>query len=156
MTSNPPCITVLVCDDDARIRDALGEVIAAQPDLALVAFAVDRDEAVDLAERHAPAVAIIDVRMPGGGAHAVRGILRRSPQTRILAFSAYNDLAAIEEMDRAGAGAYLVKGARVREILAAIRGLAPNDDANGHGRLSRADQATSTSAVDPGDNPGNT
>lgn len=123
MNPTPPTATVLVCDDDARIRDALSLVIAAQPDLTLAALAEDGDEAVRLAERHPPTVAIIDVRVPGGGANAAREIHRLSPETGILAYSAYQDPGAIAEMNQAGATEYLVKGAPLRELLAAIRRL---------------------------------
>jgi DNA-binding NarL/FixJ family response regulator len=120
----PSAATVLICDDDARIREALRLVIDAQPDLTLAALARDRDEAVRLAERRPPAVAIIDVRMPGGGARTAREIRRLSPDTGILAYSAYEDAGAIAEMNQAGATEYLVKGAPLRELLAAIRRLA--------------------------------
>ena len=120
----PPPITVLVCDDDVRICDALREVIGSQPDLAAVGVTQDAGEAAALAKRYRPTVAIVDVRMPGGGPQAVRGLREQSPETRILAFSAHNDNGAIEEMRTAGAHRYLVKGAPVREILAAIRELA--------------------------------
>lgn len=122
-------ITVLVCDDDARICDALREVVGSQPDLAAVAVAQDGAEVAGLAERLRPTVAIVDVRMPGGGAQAVRAVRERSPGTRILAFSAHNDNGAVQEMLGAGAHRYLVKGAPLREIIAAIRELAASEAA---------------------------
>ena len=115
---------MLVCDDDVRICDALREVIGARPDLDAVAVTQDAGEAAALAKRYQPTVAIVDVRMPGGGAEAVRGLREQSPGTRVLAFSAHDDNGAIEEMRLAGAHRYLVKGAPVREIIAAIRELA--------------------------------
>jgi DNA-binding NarL/FixJ family response regulator len=78
-------------------------------------------EAVALAEQHVPAVAVLDVRMSGGGVTAACEILRRSPSTRILAFSAYQDAAAMQEMADAGAIEYLVKGIPNVEIVAAVR-----------------------------------
>lgn len=120
-----PPVGVLISDDDPMIREALREVIDAEPDLAVVAVARDVDEAIALAERHAPAVAVLDVRMPGGGGgRAARGIRERSPGTRILAFSAYAGARAVGEMRRAGVTEYLVKGAPNAEIVATIRRLA--------------------------------
>jgi len=126
-----PRTTVLICDDDARICDALCEVVDSQPDLTAVAVANDAATAAVLARQHLPAVAIVDVRMPGGGAKAVRGLREKSPGTRILAFSAHNDNGAIEEMRDAGADRYLVKGASVRQIVSAIRELAGSGDGPG-------------------------
>jgi DNA-binding NarL/FixJ family response regulator len=117
-------LTVLISDDDPMIREVLREVLDAEPDLAVVAVGSDAEEAIALAERHAPAIAILDVRMPaGGGARAAREILRRSPGTRILAFSAYDEVAAVEEMRSAGVTEYVVKGVPNAEIVTAVRRL---------------------------------
>lgn len=121
-------LSVLVCDDEPMIRDALREMFQAEPDLEVVAVAGDADEAIALAETHLPVVAVLDVRMPGGGgARATREIRVRSPRTRILAFSAYGDATAISDMLHVGAGEYLVKGAPNTEILAAVRRLGSVD-----------------------------
>jgi DNA-binding NarL/FixJ family response regulator len=116
-----PTLTVLIADDDVRIREALRDVLDAQPDLTVVALAADSEQAVALATRQHPDVAIIDVRMPGGGAAIAREVHDRSPDTRILAFSAHHDNGAIREMEQAGALEYVVKGAPIREIVSAVR-----------------------------------
>jgi EAL domain-containing protein (putative c-di-GMP-specific phosphodiesterase class I) len=75
-----------------------------------------------MAARERPDVAILDVKMPGGGGpHAARGILAESPQTRIVALSAYGDRASILEMLSAGAAAYLVKGSMPDEVTQTIQ-----------------------------------
>jgi DNA-binding NarL/FixJ family response regulator len=113
---------VLISDDDEMIRDALREVLEAEPDIEVVGTAGDADEAIELAGEHAPAVVVLDVRMPGGGGpRAAREILRRRPGTRILAFSAYDDSGTVAEMMRAGSVEYLLKGASNTEIVAAVR-----------------------------------
>lgn len=120
----PALVTVLVCDDDTMIREALRDVLDIQPDLAVVALADGPDQAVDLAARHRPRVAVLDVRMAGGGGpRAAREIRACSPTTRIMAFSAHGDPAAIAEMRSAGVTEYLIKGATNREIVAAVRRL---------------------------------
>lgn len=73
-------LRVLVCDDDGMIREALSEVLCEEPDFDVVGVAADTDEAIALAALHRPAVAVVDVRMPGGGgARVAREIMRRSP-----------------------------------------------------------------------------
>ena len=115
-------LRVLVADDDPMLRMALSEVIEAEVDLHVIAAAADAEEAADLAERHSPDVAVIDVRMPrGGGSHATREIRTRSPRTQVLAFSAYDDSGAAEELKRLGAREFLVKGITNAEIIAAVR-----------------------------------
>src|SRR2546425_7360254 len=74
-----------------------------------------------MAETTHPDLAIVDVKMPGGGGtHAAREIRRRSPQTHVVAFSAHEDRGVVLEMIRAGAVGYLLKGASGDEILSAV------------------------------------
>lgn len=115
-------LRVVISDDDPMIRDALREVLDAEPDLEVVAVARDAEEAVVLTERHAPAVVVLDVRMPGGGGgRAAREISLRSPGTGILALSAFSDPAAVGEFRLAGVAEHLVKGVPNSDIVAAVR-----------------------------------
>lgn len=117
-------LRLLICDDDLMIRDALCDVVGAEPDLEVVAVATDTDEAITLAEHHRPAVVVLDIRMPGGGGNrAAREIRHRSPGTQILAFSAYDDTDAVTQMRLVGVTEYLIKGATNVEILSTIRRL---------------------------------
>jgi HEXXH motif-containing protein len=113
-------VRVLVAEDDAAVRDSLTELIDIQPDLHLVGAVEDAWSAVETAARESPDVAIVDVRMPGGGAWATREIRRLSPRTQVIAFSGNSDLTTVDQMHEAGAGGYLVKGSPLASILAAI------------------------------------
>jgi DNA-binding NarL/FixJ family response regulator len=122
--TTPSPLRVLISDDDPMIRDALREVLEAEPDFEVVAVAGDADEAIALTRAHGPAVAVLDVRMPGGGGpRAAREIRELSPATRIVAFSAYGDSVALEEMRRLGVTEYLQKGVPNTEIVATVRRL---------------------------------
>ena len=61
--------------------------------------------------------------MPGGGAHITRTLREVPPNTRVLAFSAYDDPATAETMRQAGAAIYLLKSTSVPALVAAIRQL---------------------------------
>lgn len=118
-------VRVLVADDEPDLRDALTDLLAQEPSLALVGSAADADEAVSLAEREQPDVALVDVNMPaGGGPRAAREIVRTSPRTRVIALSAFEDRATVLEMLRAGAVGYLVKGMGGEEIVDSIHRVA--------------------------------
>lgn len=118
-------IRVLIAEDEPGVRRALAELITGEASLELVATAGHAHQAVELAQAHSPDVALIDVKMPGGGGQrAARGIRSFSPQTRVLALSAYNDRGSVLEMLRAGAVGYLVKGSSARQIVEAIRATA--------------------------------
>ena len=113
-------IRVLIADDEPTLRDALADLITSEGSLRLVGAAGDAEEAISLAEAIRPDVAIVDVKMPGGGARAARGILGASPATRVIALSAHEDRETVLEMLRAGAVGYLVKGTAPDEIVRSI------------------------------------
>ncbi|MGO8686027.1 MAG: EAL domain-containing protein [Candidatus Dormibacteria bacterium] len=113
---------VMIADDDLNIRDALRELLESEAGIEVVAVARDAAEAVEAAAQLHPDVAILDVKMPGGGGpRAARDILAESPGTRIVALSAYGDRASILEMLSAGASAYLVKGSMPDEVTQTIQ-----------------------------------
>jgi PAS domain S-box-containing protein len=117
----PAPIRVLLADDQQPLRQAICDLVDSDAGMSVVGAAADADGAIAIARDTTPDVALLDVKMPGGGAAAAVGIVAVSPQTRILALSAYSDRGSVLEMLRNGAVGYLVKGTAPREILEAIR-----------------------------------
>ena len=121
-------IRVLVADDEPVVLAALAELVEAEDTLELVGMAKDAQEAIDLALREHPDVALLDVKMPaGGGPRAAREIKIGSHQTRVVALSAYEDRTSVLEMLRAGAVGYLVKGTRAAEIVKMVQNVTRGD-----------------------------
>jgi signal transduction histidine kinase len=115
-------IRVLVADDEAAVRDALADLISSDASMEVVGTAEDADEAIEIARTQKPDVVLIDVKMPGGGGpRATREIRRESPQTHVVALSAYEDRRTVLEMLREGVAGYIVKGASSDDILYTIR-----------------------------------
>lgn len=115
-------IRVLIAEDEGAVRDALADLVSSDATMDVVGTAKDADEAIDIARREHPDVALIDVKMPaGGGPRAAREIRRESPQTHVVALSAYEDRRTVLEMLRAGVVGYIVKGTSAEEILYTIR-----------------------------------
>lgn len=105
-------IRVVVADDDDLLRETIVELLEDDQRFQVVGAAADANTALELALRNAPAVALVDVKMPGGGGQHVASELRdAAPGTRVVALSSYDDRLAIVDMFRAGAVSYLVKGA---------------------------------------------
>ncbi|HLF70438.1 MAG TPA: response regulator, partial [Actinomycetota bacterium] len=114
-------ISVLIAEDDTTVREALADLIDAEESLQLIGSAKDASEAIDLARKYRPDVALVDVKMPGGGgSRAAREIIISCPSTRVIALSAYDDRMTIVELLRAGASGYLVKGEST-DVLETIR-----------------------------------
>ena len=98
---------VLVADDDADIRGLLGAFVSSDPSFKLVGVAADADEAIALAREHKPDA-------------VVRELQAFSPDTSVVALSAYDERNIVIEMLQAGAMSYLVKGATREQILHAL------------------------------------
>ena len=109
---------VLVADDDADIRGLLAAFVSSDSSFKFVGVAADADEAIAIASEHKPDAALLDVSMPGGGGlRVVRELQAFSPDTSVVALSAYDERNIVIEMLQAGAMSYLVKGATREQIL---------------------------------------
>ncbi|MGZ8587071.1 MAG: EAL domain-containing protein [Actinomycetota bacterium] len=118
MTRTP--IRTLIADDDAEVRSVLIDIIERAESLELVGVAEDAQQAIELAGRQQPDVALLDVKMPGGGPRAAREIRASSPKTAIIALSAHEDARSVQEMLAAGAYNYLTKGTSPQDLVEAI------------------------------------
>ncbi len=95
-------------------------MVERDPSLRLVGLASDFGGALEHAIREQPDVAIVGFKLHGGGPRLVREMRASCPNTRVVAFSVYEDRSAVFEMLQAGAIAYLVKGADASEIVRAV------------------------------------
>lgn len=115
-------IRVLIAEDHNLVREGTRQILTAAGDIDIVGEADRGDTAVRLAEELAPDVAILDVRLPGmNGIEATRRLRRLEPPVRVLILSAYDDDQYVLEALRAGASGYLLKTARGRELISAVR-----------------------------------
>jgi DNA-binding NarL/FixJ family response regulator len=116
---------VLIADDHGVLRDGLGRVIAAQPDMELVGVAANGAEAVELCRERAPDVVLMDLEMPVmDGIEATRAILRTSPTTAVLVLTSFSDRRRITGALDAGAVGYLLKDASADEVVRGVRAAA--------------------------------
>jgi EAL domain-containing protein (putative c-di-GMP-specific phosphodiesterase class I)/CheY-like chemotaxis protein len=118
---------VLIADDDPHVRNVLAASLHDSGAIVLAGLAGDAEDAVDIAGRTQPDVALVDFHMPGGGLRAVRGILACSPATQVVALSGSVDRTSALEMLRAGAASYVVKNAIPDEIVATVHSAARGD-----------------------------
>lgn len=130
-------IRIVLVDDHPVVRHGVVALLGTQPDFEVVAEAGDAAESASAAEALRPDIALVDLELgtaAPGGFDATRGILRASPDTRVLIFTAYDSDADIVRALDAGASGYLVKDSRPAELFAAIRAAASGDSALG-GRI---------------------
>jgi DNA-binding NarL/FixJ family response regulator len=116
-------IRILVCDDQAIIRDGLALMLNLERDMQVVGMAEDGHDAMVLMEQHTPDLVLMDLKMPGvNGVEATRQIRRQHPTTKILVLTTYDDDSWIFDAIRAGANGYLLKDTPREQLIAAIRG----------------------------------
>jgi DNA-binding NarL/FixJ family response regulator len=114
-------VRVLLADDEVLVRDAIGALLEEDPRFRVVASVGSAAAAAAAATELRPDLAVIDVRMPGGGHAAVVAIREHSPETVVLVCSSFDDRFTRTAMAEAGATAYVVKGAD--DVLDAARGV---------------------------------
>jgi EAL domain-containing protein (putative c-di-GMP-specific phosphodiesterase class I)/DNA-binding NarL/FixJ family response regulator len=113
-------IRLMVADDEAGVRRTLTELVAADPSIELVGVATTADEAIELAGERCPDVALIDLRMPGGGTTTARRLRRAAPETKVVVLSVSAEADDVLAMLRAGAIGYVSKDMSAERILDAI------------------------------------
>ena len=114
-------VRVLVVDDAAESREILARALGFDDAIEVVGEADSGASAIRQAGELRPDVVLMDVRMPNGdGITATREITRRFPQVHVIALTAHDDQDSVRDMLTAGATGYLVKGAPVDEVTAAI------------------------------------
>lgn len=115
-------IRIVLADDHWLMRDEMRRILEQQPDMSLVGEAEDGQQALELAERLQPDIVILDIRMPKiSGIEVLRQMKERSPKSKALMLTAYDDDDYILALMEAGAFGYLLKTARADELLDAIR-----------------------------------
>jgi two-component system, NarL family, response regulator NreC len=137
-----PKIRIMIADDHAILRAGLRSLLNAQPDMEVVAEAIDGEQTVDLVAQHTPDVLLLDITMPKtSGIKALEAVREVSKNTRVLVLTMHDDHAYLRSVLAAGGAGYLVKRAADTELLAAIRavhqGRSYIDVSLGEGELSR-------------------
>lgn len=121
-------IRVLIADDEAIVRDGLRALVELEPDLEVVAEAADGAEAVELAGRHSPDVALLDIRMPNvDGLEATRRLARLPSPPRVLVLTTFGHNEYVYEAMKSGASGFLLKDVRRGQLTDAIRKVVDGD-----------------------------
>lgn len=118
-------ITVALADDHHIVRQGLRLVLERSIEFELAGEAGDGLEAVDLVEKKAPDVLVIDLMIPRlHGLEVIKQVSKKHPDTKTLVLSMYSDEPFVMEALRNGAAGYLLKDCDGDEFLKAIRTVA--------------------------------
>lgn len=118
-------IRVMLVDDHAVVRVGFRMLLAAGGDIEVVAEADSGEQAHLRWTEVAPDVIVMDLSMPGmGGIEAVRRLLAKDRNARVLVLSAHEDSAHARRVLKAGARGYLSKRTAPEALIDAVRAVA--------------------------------
>lgn len=116
-----PKIKILIVDDHAMVAEGIEALLDTYDDLQVVGTASSGEDAIDLTQKLAPDVVLLDLNMPGiGGLTATEIILERQPGTHILILSMHDSPEYISTALSHGAKGYVLKDVPIDEIKIAI------------------------------------
>ena len=117
-----PTIRILVADDTAEFRKSVRLMLSLERELEIVGVARDGLEAVELAQRLQPDLAIFDINMPRmDGLTAIRALAKVSPQTVCMIMSSESERDQLRQAMAAGVREYLLKPFTIEEFVAAVK-----------------------------------
>ncbi len=118
-------IRVMLVDDHAVVRAGYRRLIDAEADLQVVADVASGDEACAALRDTAIDVVVMDLSLrEGSGLEAIKRLLERQPQLKVLVFSMHQAVGYVTQALRNGALGYLTKNSEPLEMIAAIRKVA--------------------------------
>ncbi len=117
-----PTIRVLLADDHAVVRAGIRQILECGGDIQVIGEAADGETALEMLERLAPDVAVVDIQMPKAtGIEVSREIRAHRWPVGVLILTSYDDDPYISAVLKTGANGYVLKTASPEEIIAAVR-----------------------------------
>jgi DNA-binding NarL/FixJ family response regulator len=119
---------VLIVDDHVVVRDGLRQLIESDRDLTVCGEAASGEEAVQVATKSKPDLAIVDITLGGtDGIELIKNLKAILPTLRILVLSMHDETHYAERALRAGANGYVMKREARDQIMQAIRVILAGD-----------------------------
>lgn len=117
-------VSILIADDHAVVRRGLRALVETQPKWRVVSEVTNGREAVAMAKKLHPDVAILDISMPElNGLDAASQILKANPRTRVLILTMHTAEELIQRTLSAGASGYILKSDAEKDLITAIEAL---------------------------------
>jgi DNA-binding NarL/FixJ family response regulator len=114
--------TMLIVDDNPRMRALIRRISAQEPGLHVVGEAEDGAEAIRLAHELRPAIVLMDLVMPRvNGLEAMRRIKAERPETKVIIMTVHTEDAYRKAAEASGTDAFLLKKTLMTALLPTIR-----------------------------------
>src|SRR5262245_9732634 len=116
--------TLLIADDDPRVRGSIRRVLERDPDTQVIGEAGDGAEAVRLARELHPGIVLMDIAMPRmNGLEALRLTKQALPATKIIVVTVHGEEPYRKVALAGGADGFVLEKALGTDLLPAIRRL---------------------------------
>jgi DNA-binding NarL/FixJ family response regulator len=120
-------LRILVADDHEIVRKGVREVVESHPGWEVCAEAADGQQALALALKEKPDIAVLDVSLPTlNGVALTRRLRKECPSVRVLLFTMHDDDETMSNGLAAGARGYVLKSDTGNNLEAAISALNAN------------------------------
>ncbi len=115
-------IRVILADDHHLVRQGIRALLEKVDDIQVIAEAEDGQQAIELVQRLAPDVLVMDITMPRlNGIEAAERIRRLGVTTQVVILSMHSDETLARQAFRSGVRGYLLKRSVTEELILAIR-----------------------------------
>ena len=115
-------IRIMIAEDQAMVRQALVALLGLEPDIEVVAQAATGDEALAMATKHQPDVAVLDIEMPGpSGIDVARQLRQDGFGGKVVIVTTFGRPGYLRAAMAAGASGFLLKDAPAVQLAQAIR-----------------------------------
>jgi two-component system, NarL family, response regulator DesR len=115
----------MIAEDQTMVRQALVALLELEPDIEVVAQAATGDEALAMAAKHQPDVAVLDIEMPGpSGIEVASQLSRTGFGGKVVIVTTFDRPGYLRAAMAAGASGFLLKDAPAADLAAAIRQVA--------------------------------
>jgi two-component system, NarL family, response regulator DesR len=137
---------IMIAEDQTMVRQALVALLELEPDIEVVAQAADGDEALAMARKFRPDVAVLDIEMPGlTGIEVASQLARSGFGGKVVIVTTFDRPGYLRAAMTAGASGFLLKDAPAADLAAAIRQVAAGQRV--------VDPALAAAALAQGDSP---
>jgi two-component system, NarL family, response regulator DesR len=118
-------VRIMIAEDQTMVRQALVALLGLEPDIEVVAQAADGHEAIAMARKYQPDVAVLDIEMPGPSGIEVASQLGQSGFTgKVVIVTTFDRPGYLRAAMAAGASGFLLKDAPAADLASAIRKVA--------------------------------
>lgn len=114
-------LEVVVVDDHEMVRDGLIRLLSLEGRYKVTASLGSAEELYESFKEHLPDIIIMDLSMPGmGGVEAVRRIMLKWPELKIIVFSIYKNQRLAQHLLKLGACGYVTKSSKSAVVVEAM------------------------------------